>query len=157
MKVELSACVIQKFNGYDLLRNTLQHSQKIDLVPMDIVCEPSLDVSKPISCFFAPQIHTAYQTFSEKSLGNNKKRCVNSTAAKQCPYCNNAFLKSKQKMEKHISSCSGRAGFNFVFDNGKIVDYQDNYKKIGDLPFIMYFDFETTTGSVFFMMQKCMW
>ena len=58
------------------------------------------------------------------------------------------FFKSKQKMEKHISSCAGQAGFNFIFDNGKVIDYQDNYKKIGDLPFEMYFDFETTTGSV---------
>ena len=91
MKTELSACVIQKFNGYDLLRNTLQRSQKIDLVPIDIVYEPSLDVSKPILCFFAPPIHSAYQTFYGKSLGNNKKRCVNLTAAKQCPYCNNFF------------------------------------------------------------------
>ena len=60
------------------------------------------------------------------------------------------FFKSKQKMEKHISSCAGQAGFNFIFDNGKVIDYQDNYKKIGDLPFEMYFDFETTTGSVIF-------
>ena len=150
MKTELSACVIQKFNGYDLLKNTLQRSQKRDLVPIDIVYELFLDVNKAILCFFAPQIHTAYQTFYEKSLGDNKKKCVNSTAAKQCPYCNNFFFKSKQKMEKHISSCAGQAGFNFIFDNGKVIDYHDNYKKIGDLPFAMYFDFETTTGSVGF-------
>ena len=53
-------------------------------------------------------------------------------------------------MEKHISCCAGQAGFNFSFDNGKIINYQDNYKKIGDLPFAMYYDFETTTGSVVF-------
>ena len=28
MKRELSACIIQKFNGYDLLRNHLQYSEK---------------------------------------------------------------------------------------------------------------------------------
>ena len=53
-----------------------------------------------------------------------KKKGVNSTAAKKCPYCNNFFLKSREKMKKHISSCAGQSGFNFVFDNGKIVDYQ---------------------------------
>ena len=50
--------------------------------------------------------------------------------------------------------CAGQAGFNFVFDNGKIVHYQDNYKKIVDLPFSLYFDFETTTGSVVFFDAK---
>ena len=57
-------------------------------------------------------------------------------------------------MKKHISTRSGQAGSNFVSDNGKIVDYQDNYKKIGDLPFTMYFDFETTTGMVVFFDAK---
>ena len=55
-------------------------------------------------------------------------------------------------MKKHISTCSGQAGFNSLFDNGKIVDYQENYKKNGDLPLSMYFDFETTTRSVAFSM-----
>ena len=73
MKTELSACVIQKFNGYDLLRNSLQRSEKTELVAIDIVYEPTLDVITPILCFFATQIHTAYQTFYEKSLGDNKK------------------------------------------------------------------------------------
>ena len=89
MKTELSACVIQKFNGYDLLRNNLQSKEITEVLPIDIVYEPTLDVSKPILCFFAPQIYTAYQTFYEKILGNNKKKSINSTAAKQCPYCNN--------------------------------------------------------------------
>ena len=66
------------------------------------------------------------------------------------------FFKSKEKIKKHISLCARQAGFNFVFDNGKIVHYQDNYKKIGGLSFSLYFDFETTTDSVVFM-QKCMW
>ena len=28
----------------------------------------------------------------------------------------------------------------------KIVSFQDNFKFMGDLPFIVYFDFETMTG-----------
>ena len=92
MKTELSACVIQKFNGYDLLRNNLQRNEKTELVSIDIVYEPTLGVTKSILCFFAPQIYTAYQTFYEKALGDNKKKGVNSTAAKQCPYCNNFFF-----------------------------------------------------------------
>ena len=37
MKRELSACIIQKFNGYDLLRNHLQHFERQDFLPIDIV------------------------------------------------------------------------------------------------------------------------
>ena len=51
MKTEFSACMIQIFNGYDLLRNTLQRSQKRDFVAIDIVYEPSLDDNKPYAKF----------------------------------------------------------------------------------------------------------
>ena len=44
MRAELSACVIQKFNGYDLLRNKLQRIEKKNLLPIDIVYEPTLDI-----------------------------------------------------------------------------------------------------------------
>ena len=60
-------------------------------------------------------------------------------------------------MQEYVNSCSGQAGFSFSFDNGKIVNYSDNFKKITDLPFTIYYDFETTTGSVVFLMQKCTW
>ena len=58
------------------MRNHFQRSEKTELVPIDIVYEPTLDVTKPILCFFAPQICTAYQTFYEKSLGDNKKEVL---------------------------------------------------------------------------------
>ena len=54
-------------------------------------------------------------------------------------------MKTEKKMQEHINCCAGHAGFNFIFDNGKIVNYQDNFKKIGDLPFAIYYDFEMTT------------
>ena len=51
MKRELSASIIQKFNWYDLLRNHLQHFERQDFIPIDIVYEPTLDTNKPIFLF----------------------------------------------------------------------------------------------------------
>ena len=42
--------------------------------------------------------------------------------------------------------CSAREGITYAFDNSQILNYQDNLKYLGDLPFMVYFDFETTTG-----------
>ena len=53
-------------------------------------------------------------------------------------------------MKEHIDSCAGQVGFSYSFGNGKIISYQDNFRKLGDLPFAVYYDFETTTGSVVF-------
>ena len=42
MKRELSACVIQKLNGYELIRNSLNSKNRKDFVPIDIVYKPTL-------------------------------------------------------------------------------------------------------------------
>ena len=96
MRAELSACVIQKFNGYDLLRVNLKYSEKKDLLPIDIVYEPTLNIEKPTECFFASKIHLAFNTYYEKIVKGNKKE-VNCSITKQCPYCNNFFMKSEKK------------------------------------------------------------
>ena len=62
MRAKLSACIIQKFNGFDLLKADLKHSEKKNLLPTDIVYEPTLNTEKPIECFFADEIHLAFNT-----------------------------------------------------------------------------------------------
>ena len=152
MKQELSARIIQKFNGYEILRNHLNSIERKDFIPIDVVYEPTLNENKIIECFFAPKIHLGFRTTIEKS-----RKCgnvLNHTHAKQCHYCNNYFIKSDEKMKKHLSICSGKAGFTFSFDNGKIVDYQGHYRDSGNLPFSICYDFKTTTGSVVFFDAK---
>ena len=146
MKKELSACVIQKFNSYELLRNHLNSRERKNFIPIDVVYEPTLNEKKPIECFFAPKIYLAFHTNIEKMSSH--------TGAIQCHYCNNYFIKSAEKMEKHLSCCASKAGFTFSFDNGKIIDDQNHYKNLGDLPFTIYYDFETTAGSVVFFDVK---
>ena len=53
----------------------------------------------------------------------------------------------KENMKKHLSVCSAKEGITYAFDIGQILNYQDNFKYLGDLPFTVYFDFETTTGN----------
>ena len=35
-------------------------------------------------------------------------------------------------------------GITYAFDNGQILNYQNNFKYLGDLPFTVYFDFHPT-------------
>ena len=65
MKAELSSCVLQKFNGYDLLRVELALDERKNILPVDIVYEPTQDKNKPIYCYFAPKIHLAFQSIYE--------------------------------------------------------------------------------------------
>ena len=58
-------------------------------------------------------------------------------------------------MKKHFTICAAREGITHSFDNGQIITFQDNFKYLGDVPFTVYFDFETTTGdSVFFLSEN---
>ena len=107
---------------------------------------------KPIECFFAPKIYLAFHTNIEKI--RDGKKMFSHTGARQCHYYNKYFIKGAEKIEKHFSCCASKAGFTFSFDNGKIMYYQDHYKNLDDLPFTVYYDFETTTGSVVFFDAK---
>ena len=57
-------------------------------------------------------------------------------------------------MQTHLSICAAKEGITYSFDNNQIIDYQDNYKYMGDLPFSVYFGFETTTGNAVFFDSK---
>ena len=100
MRAELSACVIQKFNGYDLLRTEMNRNEKKNLVPLDIVYEPTLDKSKPIYCYFAPKICLAFQTCYDRFTRGTKK-LIYSSAAKQFLIAI-TFLLSPRKRCKNI-------------------------------------------------------
>ena len=57
-------------------------------------------------------------------------------------------------MQKHLSVCTAKEGISYSFDNSQIIDYQENFKCMGDVPFSVYFDFETTTGDAVFFNLK---
>ena len=152
MTRNLSACVLKKFNGYKTIRNNLSRKGNIGFQSIDIVYEPSFDKDTPVVCYFSPKIYLAYKSYIscfEKGQERVKNRTV-----RQCHYCQNFFAKSHDQMQKHLSICAAKEGITYSFDNSQILDYQDNYKYIGDLPFVVYFDFETTTGDAVFFYSK---
>ena len=63
-----------------------------------------------------------------------------------------SLIRAMKPGKKHLPISAAREGITYVFDNGQIIIFQDNFKYLGDIPFSVYFDFETTTtdGSGFF-------
>ena len=57
-------------------------------------------------------------------------------------------------MKKHTNICATKEEIVYTFENGKIISFQDNFKYLGDVPFTVYFDFETTTGDIVFSDPK---
>ena len=57
-------------------------------------------------------------------------------------------------MKKHLPICSAKGGIAYAFDNGHIVNFQDSFKYLVDVPFTVYFEFETTCGNSAFSDPK---
>ena len=66
----------------------------------------------------------------------------------------NLFAKNDKKIKKHIQVCAVKEGITYCFNNGEIISFKDNFKYLGDVPFTVYFDFETTTGDTVFFLLK---
>ena len=148
----LSSSVIKKFNGYEFIKQNLARKEKTDFTAIDIVYEPIYDENLPIPCFFTSQIQLAYRSYIGR-FKNGKEEIVH-YAVKQCHYCQNSFKKNNEAMKNHMTVCAGKEGIIYVFDNGQIVNFQDNFKFLGDIPFTVYFDFETTTSNSAFSDPK---
>ena len=90
-----------------------------------------------IDCYFSTDLATAYR--AEWSTGKNKRHA----RAFQCYYCN-AYYIQKMRFQKHIEKCSGIPGVVYKFTNKNLVSFEDNIGNKGDLPLVVYLDFEAT-------------
>ena len=101
-----------------------------------------------IECYFTQNIQVAYRCeYSKGAQG------IDIFHAFECYFCYK-FHSTKKAFEKHISNCSQAAGILYKFDNKSIVSFEDNYRFLGNLPFAVYFDFQTITGSDIFLDKK---
>ena len=144
----LSSSVLEKFNGYEVIRNSLSSKEREEFVPINVVYESIYDENVPVPCYFTNEIHLAYRSYIGK-LDKGNERMTHRTV-RQCCYCQNFFSKTEESLKIHMSTCGAREGITYAFENTQILNYQDNLKYLSDLPFTVYFNFETTGGSCIF-------
>ena len=95
----------------------------------------------------------AYRSYVSAKNKKSEEKILHRTV-KQCHYCENYFVKTKDAMEKHTKVCPAKEGIIYTFENGKIISFQDHFMYLGDVPFTVYFDLETTTGDAVFLDPK---
>ena len=147
----LSSSVIKKLNGYDNIKLKIAHKEKTNFTPLDIVYKPTFDENVPIPYYFTSQIYLAYRSY----LGQFKKGDENIIErSNKAIIAINFFAKSDDNMKKYLPVCFAKRGIKYAFDNGQIVNFQNNFKYLGDVPLTVCFDFETTTGNSAFSDPK---
>ena len=67
------------------------------------------------------------------------------------------FLR-QERQKRHMENCSGVSGVIYSFNTQSLLSFEDYFHAKGDLPFVIYFDFETTapTNNCFDLEQKTM-
>ena len=133
---QLSSCIIEKYNGYQTISTEFEKKQRKNFKPIDIIYKPTKNPEKSPVCYFTPDISKAYQNLY--SSGDKIK-------SQYCPYCYcNKFVAREEKQKRHTENCSGVPGVIYNFNTKSLISFQDNFNSKGNLPFVLYFDFETT-------------
>ena len=105
---------------------------------IDVIYKPTKNIEIELLCYFSDDISKAYSSLH--SVGENMTRAHK---CYQCYYCNKFFIQ-EMRQKRHMENCSGRPEVVYNFNNQNLISYQDNFHAKGDVPFLIYFDFETT-------------
>ena len=137
---QLSSRLIEKYNGFTVIRIEYDKKERKNFEQLDIIYKPTKKLEiEPLNHIFSIDISQAYSAYYSSGSWMHRAQKV-----KQCHYCNHFFVHNPQKFERHLKQCSRKPGVIYNFTNQSSVSYKDNFKTKGDLPFCVYFDFETT-------------
>ena len=107
---DLSSCIVQKFNKYEIFKTQLKTEEKCCHEPIDIIYEPVND------------LHLAHRSYCSQKIGDDYK--THHPATRQCYYCDKYFSCPPNKFFKHVKVCSEIAGIVYKFENNKIISFQ---------------------------------
>ena len=117
----------------------IDKKEKQNFQPLALVYKPIKTIDEIIECYFTDEIKLAYRAYIQKG-----KKCESLTA-EQCYYCG-VFVSGQARLGKHLKVCSKKPGITYKFNNEHLTTFEENFKLLGDLPFTVYFDLETTCG-----------
>ena len=124
---DLSSCIIEKFNGSNIVRIEFKRKLRQKMSPIAIIYKPVKKEDEIIECFFSRQINLAYRsTFSE-----NQK--INHSTAYQCCFCSKYYGR-KDNFDRQIENCTGKPGYVYNFNIQNILTFEENLKFKPDIP-----------------------
>ena len=137
---ELSACVVERFNGFTIVRLEFDNEVRKEFTPVDIIYKPVKKENAILNCFFTDKLHLAYKAVYNEITKWDK---LKSTCAFQCYFCGK-FWTRQTKLATHMKNCLGKPGFVYNFQTRNLLTFEENLKFKRDVPLTTYIDFETT-------------
>ena len=137
---EVSACVVERFNGFTIVRLEFDNEIRKEFTPVDIIYKPVKKENAILNCFFTEKLHLAYKAVYNETTKWDK---LKSTCAFQCYFCGK-FWTRQTKLATHMKNCLGKPGFVYNFQTRNLLTFEENIKFKRDVPLTTYIDFETT-------------
>ena len=131
--------MIQKYNGFQVIKNSFNKRERRKFEPIDIINIPTKNAQILPECYYTTNISNAYTALYSEGLKTRRSFTIY-----ECYYCNK-FFRGKAKREHHLKVCSGKPGVVYNFCSQTLTSFEDNFSSKGDLSFAIYFDFETTS------------
>ena len=147
---EVSACIIERFNGFTIVRIEFDNEIRTEFSPIDIIYKPVKKQNEILNCFFTDKLHLAYRaTYNECQRDTTKNACVY-----PCHFCNKFFIR-KARWTTHMQNCTGKPGFVYNFQTRNLLTFEENIKFKRDVPLTAYIDFETTAPTDDYLDPEC--
>ena len=137
---EVSACVVERFNGFTIVRLEFDNVIRREFTPIDIIYKPVIKLQAILNCFFTKQLHLAYKAVYNQETKWDK---LKTSCAFQCYFCGK-FWTRQAKLNNHMKNCVGKPGFVYNFQTRNLLTFEENIKFKRDVPLTTYIDFETT-------------
>ena len=136
---QLASCLNQKYNRFQVIKNLFNKRERREFVPVDIIYIPTKNAQILPDCYYTTNISNAYTALYSEGLKTRRAFTIY-----ECYYCNK-FFRQKNKKDLHLKVCSGKPGIVYNFCSQTLTSFEDNYGAKGNVPFSIYFDFETTS------------
>ena len=116
---EVSACVIERFNGFQVVRLEFDNEIRREFEPIDIIYKPVIKLDSILNCFFTDRLYLAFKAVYNETTNWDKTR---TSCAFQCHFCGK-FCVRKQKRDKHMKNCLGKPGFVYNFQTRNLLNF----------------------------------
>ena len=100
-------------------------------------------------------MHLSYRSYCSRENFKDESIEIDNFATRQCYFCDKYFTNFAE-FKKHVKCCSKITGIVYKFKNKNIVNFQNSFEYMGDLPFVVYSDYKTTTDDNVFNDKKCL-
>ena len=137
---ELSACLVEKFSGFRIVRAEFDKELRRPFRPVYIFYSP-IKKSDPLdNRFLTKKLNLVFRASCSDGPKNGKIKRFN---AWQCYFGFNYYAQ-KDIYDRHIQNSTGRPGHLYNFNTQSLLIFEENLKCKGDISLVVYIDFETT-------------